>query len=440
MYIQLTRVRYDTNDNSDVRRLKKYIYNLHYNNKQHILDSIVSQIASEAFVGLTEIDIYKRSSGLNPKIVNPKYSFEKNTELPYLYTLINDKFVSFPRAETKRMKAYCLIKSLIYPQTLKVLKGETKTLCIEVVKKVFNKYLAMVEKELKWTSDSSVVISYRDEGRGSGAFFDHYTIQASTGKRTKIAISLNENVNDLISHIHERSEHFLKNGSPDVKYPDRLVPERIDQDPDDAGLLIIPGRSRQVENKRPLYHKLRTERERELIAKAIRTGQPILAICAGSWSLWNYFGGKTKEVSHHACRRMPAIKASDGKIGWNIQVHRLTIENGSMLSNFTGNKKKPKVNSVHWLAPDEVTTPKGVTVCARSKKDGAIAPSNMNTEDASVEAFETTDGAPVLGVQWHPEAYNSRKGGNFNILRNMALSGDVYKIKRRMLRELMLKI
>lgn len=68
---------------------------------------------------------------------------------------------------------------------------------------------------------------------------------------------------------------------------------------------------------------------------------------------------------------------------------------------------------------------------------------DMAPEEETVEAFETKNGAPTLGIQWHPEAYCRYKEGNKiyshskqrNILEFMAKAGVAYAARRRLVKE-----
>ena len=54
-----------------------------------------------------------------------------------------------------------------------------------------------------------------------------------------------------------------------------------------------------------------------------------------------------------------------------------------------------------------------------------------------VLTFESNMGAPILGIQWHPEGYNGDGAPvHKNLLNYMRLAGDAYAAKRNMLKEL----
>jgi hypothetical protein len=204
-------------------------------------------------------------------------------------------------------------------------------------------------------------------------------------------------------------------------------------------------------------------------------GRPILGICAGSWQIWSALGGGFRDVKDHAWERMPAI-TTRGVIGYNTQMHRVSIPSLSMLAGAVADGRKytaPSscgerltplpplgvihpdvdmvVNSVHWKAPDPASLPqvtegrRRVFICATAKQDDSIAPKKKESgagafkhpEEETVEAFEQVEGAPILGIQWHPEAYN-RDGSlasmqQRSIITYMAKAGDAFCAKQKML-------
>lgn len=302
-----------------------------------------------------------------------------------------------------------------------------------------------------------IEISYRDEGKGNGAFYDHYTIQKTTGYLTKIAVSSQMNIASLKSYINTDTEHnipfWLKNDEA------KSIPEISDEN-DNVGLLIIPGRARETETKRKNIHTIRTNYENKIIRDAINRGRPILGICAGSWQLWNsFYNLKKNEEEHVDATRdvndhnngsgMPRVRP-DGKIKYNIQIHKVSIQPKTILAasiggNINNDTISLTVNSVHWRAPDENKLPDTLVVNAKSlKNDKPIKVARLGEIDPEVniiEGFETKDGAPVLGIQWHPEAYNANDPQQLQpqqhrkLLQYMAKAGDAYSTKQKMLTE-----
>jgi putative glutamine amidotransferase len=173
----------------------------------------------------------------------------------------------------------------------------------------------------------------------------------------------------------------------------------------------------------------RADYEHQLIAEARTRGMPVLAVCAGSWRLLEAMGGHTQTLEKGEARKK---HYQPGNGTWNTS-HGLDVGNDASVLRGTihGVKTLDKVNSTHWAtaatiqgadkrvslapAPEDGATetlknlrklgrlpsaPHELTITATaSKEDGKASPS------VEVEAFETRHGAPMMGVQWHPESY-----------------------------------
>lgn len=285
-----------------------------------------------------------------------------------------------------------------------------------------------------------VVISYRDEGSGKGAFYDHYAIQRAINYPTLISHASEMKPSAIKSYVRTITQNLPLG----VNVDGRKIPEVI-SDSFEGGLLVIPGRTRDNE-----YDPIRTPYEKRIIKEALKRGQPILSICAGSWQLWEAFGGKTRDVIDHCYRGGMMRVGVNGDIVCNKQIHRISIEEDSFLAKAMGKGPhgQPTVNSLHWKSPDERTIPQFLRVVAKAVMDNNIAPLSstgnkqpMAVESDTIEAFESKYGVPILGIQWHPEAYNSNDDldmsprKHINIMKYMAQSGHAYKMKRQMLRE-----
>lgn len=85
---------------------------------------------------------------------------------------------------------------------------------------------------------------------------------------------------------------------------DREFP-KITSTLDDVDMLFIPGMPRGMESEE------RSQYEQQLIKDARNRGVPILAICAGSWQLWQAFGGGLKDVQDHN-----SVQNAELKSGW----------------------------------------------------------------------------------------------------------------------------
>lgn len=287
-----------------------------------------------------------------------------------------------------------------------------------------------------------------DEKDAKGTHFDHYVVQRATGHLSKAVVPAGTAYpSDALKSYTKQISYALPYGEGS-----RVLP--VQATDDDGGLLIIPGRMRDREND-----PQREQQERELLRKAFLRGQPVLGICAGSWRIWSvlcqleYDATFRKtcddgviDVEDHAASRMMSVSNNTGNVVYNIELHGVDIEETSLLHSMMG-KKAPtglNVNSVHWKSPDKSKKPNNVNIVGIATEGTAKETKNrhgdiINSEVGAVEAFETVFGAPILGVQWHPEAYNP--GGingdyHLNILRWMAKAGDAYAQKRRILKQL----
>lgn len=300
--------------------------------------------------------------------------------------------------------------------------------------------------------EAAIAIPYRNDSEGRGALYDHRGIQAAAKKPTGI---LNKGIyhSNLKSQI-ERFQYQMKFGeqldSTFHKYPPLLSEIETNY-----GLLLLPGVSMK-DFESPHYEE-RKKYEMNLIKNARMVGQPILSICGGCWVLYQQYGGQITEVTDHAYRAgMPRLSDVTGKIGNNKQIHRIAIKEGeNLLRAAFGLRKNDDnclpVNSVHSYAPDPSNIPSGLEITAISVQDDELSPvsakannlekEKMKPQSNTIEAFESTHGAPVLGVQWHPEAYTGKNEGEvfaenqMNLIRFMALAGQAFLNKQKLLAE-----
>lgn len=311
------------------------------------------------------------------------------------------------------------------------------------------------------TREVPIEISYRSDGDGKGAFYDHSTVQRSTRHKTHLV-----KPKDMRSTLHvyaKQQVSTLPYGTKDDKSQKNLPPIKSALD-EETGLFFLPGRARGVEDS------AREKFELDIIRQARLQGRPILAVCAGSWRLWEAYGGRTKEVKDHNYNGGMLRLNDEGVVTYNVHVHDVRIEPKTLLSSIVSPKSEEasikEVNSVHWLAPDDtakVSLPKdkqtqsyvralyaSLKVSGRSVADPEVSlktrqGEKMEPEEETVEAFETLSGAPVIGIQWHPEAYcHYREGKKIyydpeqkSILEFMAKAGDAYAARRRMRSEFM---
>lgn len=287
---------------------------------------------------------------------------------------------------------------------------------------------------------ASIVIAYREEGSGKGAFYDHYTLQKATDYPTLISAHKNMRLKTLKEQAMKMTCR-LKYG---MEEDGQVIPNTTKNFADN-GLLFIPGRIRDNE-----FDPLRKAHEQHLLKQALLRGQPILAVCAGSWRLWEALGGELAEVQDHSYGGGMIRLSADGKIGYNKQIHRIKTEKNTFLEAImetTDENCLPSVNSVHWKAPSSKKVPFLATLSAKAMVDDKIAPNTrqgvqMKPQSESIEAFESKYGVPFLGIQWHPEAYTKADSKEMTpekhlaILQYMAKAGQAYHYKRLMLKEL----
>ncbi|KFU80256.1 putative glutamine amidotransferase [Amycolatopsis lurida] len=133
----------------------------------------------------------------------------------------------------------------------------------------------------------------------------------------------------------------------------------------------------------PMVHDaVRDEYEITLVRAALEQGIPVLGVCRGMQVLNVALGGTlvadlpAGSVSHLSAEAAPTDGTAD---------HLVSFEKGSIAAGLFG--EHAMTNSWHHQAVDRCGT--GLVVTGR-------------TSDGVVEAVELP-GAPVLGVQWHPE-------------------------------------
>ena len=130
----------------------------------------------------------------------------------------------------------------------------------------------------------------------------------------------------------------------------------------------------------------RDEFELTLVRAARKRGVPILGICRGCQVLNVGLGGSLNQHVDDSAGVQHAQYSRDAREG----AHQITLEPGSTLSMLMG-ATEASVNSRHHQTLKNVAP--GLVVSARAS-------------DGHIEGVELP-GAPVLAVQWHPEAMGS---------------------------------
>lgn len=144
--------------------------------------------------------------------------------------------------------------------------------------------------------------------------------------------------------------------------------------------------------------------ELELIQEARLRGMPTMAICGGSWTLLQGYGGEVSTLPSKS--HLGGL--DQGKHGLQMQPNTLLSGTTPVLAKKDDREHSDKVdlvNSTHWATPH--TDEDGFVKREGSGEDpnDLLEVSARSPKDQVVEGFESKFGAPMLGVQWHPEAY-----------------------------------
>lgn len=200
-------------------------------------------------------------------------------------------------------------------------------------------------------------------------------------------------------------------------------------------------------------HTGRASYELKLIEMAKSRGIPIIAVCAGSWRLLQSYGGTVRTLPepqralHKVTGSMPI---------WDLH-HGITVTEGSLLDSMMNPYVKSTedvpeivgVNTTHWAVANEFKDERRSKIAKETVMgvepngllDISARTSGSDATTHTVEGFESALGIPVLGLQWHPEAYlpgmkGERAGseeirqGSRNIFKNMAKVAAIAKLRR----------
>ena len=135
----------------------------------------------------------------------------------------------------------------------------------------------------------------------------------------------------------------------------------------------------------PQLHNINNERdlpELLLTRYAFDRQLPMLGICRGIQTLAMALGGHVEQDIK------PTLIKHSQTSHQSTQTHSVNITQGTMLSDIFGGEATIYVNSFHHQAVDNP---------GNHMRTAALAP------DGTIEAIESSEQKPIIGVQWHPE-------------------------------------
>jgi putative glutamine amidotransferase len=143
---------------------------------------------------------------------------------------------------------------------------------------------------------------------------------------------------------------------------------------------IHPGLYGSEELAEKEYDHDRDELEQSYIRYALDEELPLMGICRG-YQLINVMMGGSLHVDIRKMRR------NTSNFGTILPRKTVQLEPGSFIAGLTG-RQRLRVNSLHYQAVDALG--QELRVSGRDLDD-------------FVQVLEHENGAPILGVQWHPE-------------------------------------
>ncbi len=243
--------------------------------------------------------------------------------------------------------------------------------------------------------DRAVVVALVDATRsaGDGEPIGMPPLIGMTGRRwparvlgDRVAASIRAGEVDL--HFADYSRAVAVAGGLPVGLsrdaPVDAIVERVD------GIVLSGGADvdpvRYGEGRSPRCGVVETERdawELALVEAAVAAGLPLLGVCRGIQVLNVAFGGTL--IQDLEVRDGVAGGHQRDDVARGVTVHAVELEPGSLAASLYGTLRQ--VNSLHHQAADRI---------------GAGLVASGHAPDGTVEALEMP-GAPVLGMQWHPE-------------------------------------
>ena len=347
---------------------------------------------------------------------------------------------------------------------------------------------------------SCIEIPYRDEGNGGGAFYDHLTIQKTTSRHTCFSVPEGMTTDALQSYVKTEAPIALPFGistsegkilPPTIREADRVGLLLITGHARETETKRYQSLARRNIHERELLRKAFLQgrpvmgicagswqiwssmgggvqdvkdhawRRMPAITSKGNVGYNVpmhrVAIMGASMlagaitDSQRYVDMHPRGQAQGAKGKQPAAAAPSASAAAPSASAAMTAAPAPLLGLETIHPAvELSVNSVHWRAPDPATLPRGfkgrpmALIAGTAKQDDAIAPQNgtpgtgayVHPEADTVEVFEQEYGAPILGIQWHPEAYNRdgtiTSAQHQSIVTYMAKAGDAFCAKREM--------
>ncbi|KAJ3217358.1 hypothetical protein HDU67_008060 [Dinochytrium kinnereticum] len=316
------------------------------------------------------------------------------------------------------------------------------------------------------STESYVDILYREDKDGKGAIFDHHRLREVTGLPTRAVFYYDDeekslNAERVFLGAHQAwgytfqfdpppCIHFFRyranGGARDRDAPpNELVKhERKMLMEPGGGLFVFPGKHGWTK----MGVNEGFDRQVTELFKVLKgIGRPVLAICASTLVLGRTDHWEIENLTGHSSGRSPQLN-NEGGIVYNSLLHGLDLVDGSLLDGLAKKKgfvrEKLLVNSVHsyQLADRFPSNTAFFEVSARSTDGNEESHRHPMVKKGRfrafasggvIEAIEARKGAPILGAQFHPEAFDSRSTpSNFGyfVIRAMAEAGCAYWAKR----------
>lgn len=240
----------------------------------------------------------------------------------------------------------------------------------------------------------------------SGNYAQAVADQRPTNWRDRL---LSGAVRDLVREDLNEVEGLMITGAP-VANDTQVASARSGAPGTDAIL------KKAAKERETAEHDSRTAYELELIRHARNLGMPVLALCAGSWRLLQAYGGQAETIP--APQRALHARNPDP---WSLR-HGVRPTPGSSIGKILERHPGVEVTSTHWASAGLRADQQGNQVLRPdpSREDGADpsdflevsawGPEHAGQDGAepykeTAEAFESKHGAPVWGIQWHPETH-----------------------------------